>query len=379
MKVVYTVDDCYNESAGPSYSVPGMCHALKLNGADVHLHTSGDLPPTRTFEFPAFGHKRDFLPWPNMFPSKEMRDALRADCTDAQIVHINTVWRFPSIYGFRAAKASGAKVVIAPRGALSATARKRSSWKKWLARRVGGEEMLRKCDMFHVTSPKERDEVRELGLTQPIMFVPIGIDVPAVDGIAKGGENGRKIIAFFGRVHVTKAVDHLVQAWGEVAARFPDWEVQIAGPDCGAVPGLKKLIAERKIPRVTFVGELHGQAKYAFLAKADLYCLPSLTENFGITIAEALVCGTPAIASYGSPWPGLETHGCGWWLPIGPDPLAEQLYETLAMPVSDLRAMGARGKEWMARDYTWKGVGRQLLEGYQWIIDPTQEKPAFIY
>ena len=386
MKIIYTVDDCYNESAGPSYSVPGMCHAVTLNGAEAHLHTSGLLPPKKiAFDFNAYEHKRDLFPWPNLFPSRSMKEGLREDCANADIVHANTVWRLPTVYANMARRGTGAKLVLSPRGALSAVARHRSWWKKWMAMRMGVADVLRETDMFHVTSPKERDEVRELGYKQPIMFVPVGIDVPELAGglvgdVSGSGSCGRRVIAFFGRVHVTKACDHLVQAWGEVCDRFPDWEVQIAGPDCGAIPGLKSLIAQRRIPRVSFVGELHGKDKFEFLTKADLYCLPSLTENFGITIAEALACGTPVIASYGSPWPGLEQHECGWWLPIGPDALANQLDETLAMPIEALRAMGQRGREWMKRDYSWQGVGRQLLEGYRWIRDPEHlPKPSFVF
>ena len=378
MKVLFTVDDCFNESAGPSYSVPGMCHAITMNGAVAHLHTSGHLPAcSKDFDFKAFGHRRDLFPWPNLFPSAAMRQALYDDCRDAEIVHANTLWRLPTVYANRARRGTKAKLVLSPRGSLSVTARHRSWWKKSMTMRLGVADVLRQTNMFHVTSPKERDEVRALGYTQPIMLVPVGIDVP--EGIVKPTPGERKIIAFFGRIHPTKVCDHLVEAWGRVYDRFPDWEVQIAGPDCGAVPGLKALIAKKKIPRVSFVGEIRGRAKFEFLAKADLYCLPSLTENFGITISEALSCGTPVIASYGSPWPGLETHKCGWWLPIGSEPLADQLEDTLAMPVDELRAMGARGKAWMARDYTWQGVGRQLLEGYRWIIDPERNpKPEFV-
>ncbi|MEZ5591148.1 MAG: glycosyltransferase [Gammaproteobacteria bacterium] len=49
------------------------------------------------------------------------------------------------------------------------------------------------------------------------------------------------------------------------------------------------------------------------LESADLFVLPSFSENFGVVIAEALAHGVPVITTRGTPWKGLLQHGCGWW------------------------------------------------------------------
>ena len=52
-------------------------------------------------------------------------------------------------------------------------------------------------------------------------------------------------------------------------------------------------------------------------AAADLFILPTLDDNFAMTVAEALAHGTPVISTKGAPWQDLETHGCGWWIDHG--------------------------------------------------------------
>jgi glycosyltransferase involved in cell wall biosynthesis len=169
-----------------------------------------------------------------------------------------------------------------------------------------------------------------------------------------------------------------VEAWGNVCAKFPNWSLEIAGPDCGAVPLLKKIIQERNIPRVSFVGELHGINKYKFLASADLYVLPSLTENFGITIAEALACGTPVIASRGCPWDRLEAKGCGWWIDIGVEALTAQLEQSLEKSSDSLKDMGVKGISWMQEEYMWDSIGKKMANAYKWLCEGG-EKPDWVF
>lgn len=365
MRVVVTVPSIHNESAGPSYTVPALCQGLARNGASVSLHLLGKVPnERRDYEVASYGSRK--FPVRSLWRSPGMLQALKDAAKHSEIIHCNGIWMRPTVYPAIAKRGTKCKLVFCPRGGLSETALKRSKIKKFLMGHFGGQYMaLRETNMFHAASMKELQEIRALGYTQPIALVPNGIDVP--DIVHKPFVSTSRKIAFFGRIHETKAVDHLVAAWGNVADNFPDWSLEIAGPDCGAVTMLKKMIAERNIPRVSFVGELHGIDKYRFLASADLYVLPSLTENFGITIAEALACGTPVIASYGCPWERLVEKGCGWWIDIGVDALTAQLETTLKFSPEVLRGMGEKGRQWMASEYLWDGIAKKMLSAYNWL------------
>ena len=128
---------------------------------------------------------------------------------------------------------------------------------------------------------------------------------------------------------------------------------------------------------MSFVGEINGPAKYEFLAGGDIYVLPSDTENFGVTVAEALVSGTPVIASQGTPWQGLERERCGRWVPIGVEPLAAALKEMMAMSDEERAAMGARGREWIQRDFSWENIGLQMKLAYEWLLG-RGDRPSFV-
>ena len=376
MHVVVTVASISKESAGPSYTVPALCEGLAKNGAEVELHVLDDVPDIQR-AYRVQTYRRCRLPVYALGRSPELLNGLREALKDSDIVHNNGIWMMPNVYPAIAKRGTNCKLVFCPRGGLSQAALKRSRVKKFLMGHLGGQYMaLRETDMFHAASMKELHEIRELGYEQPIALVPNGIDIPCVRH--KPFEAVNRKLAFFGRIHETKAVDQLVEAWGNVADKFRDWSLEIAGPDCGALAKIQRLIASRRIPRVAFTGELHGAAKYEFLSSVDLYALPSLTENFGITIAEALACGTPVVASKGCPWERLNEKKCGWWVDIGVDALTAQLEESLSLSPAMLKSMGMAGKIWMQSEYSWDTVAKEMMQAYKWLC-AGGIKPEFVY
>jgi glycosyltransferase involved in cell wall biosynthesis len=118
---------------------------------------------------------------------------------------------------------------------------------------------------------------------------------------------------------------------------------------------------------VSIEGPVAGDAKTAAYREADLFVLPTLNENFAISVAEALAAGTPVIATKGAPWHGLEREGCGWWIDHGVEPLVAALTKAMTMRPGVLQKMGAKGREWMARDFSWDRVARDMLDVYRWL------------
>ena len=113
--------------------------------------------------------------------------------------------------------------------------------------------------------------------------------------------------------------------------------------------------------------EVAGAAKAEAYRDAGLFVLPTLNENFAITVAEALAAGTPVIATKGAPWRGLECEGCGWWIDHGVEPLVATLAEAMDMERGVLRAKGAKGRAWMKRDFSWDRVAHDMLAVYGWL------------
>ena len=383
MKVVQSIADIYVEASGPSYSVPGLCRGLYDVGVDVSLHTlRSNYVLNLQFPFPLVTYQRE----PSRFlngNAPEMERGLELACRDADILQTNGLWMMPMVYPVRVVRrlrreGHAPKLVVAPRGCLASWALKR----RWLKKKVFGwlfqNQVLSQADMFHATSEKEYMEIRAQGYRQPVAIVPIGMDIPEIVGgktTVGCQKSGAKKVLFLGRLHRVKGVDRLLLAW-EHAARA-GWELVIAGPDCGMLDELKGIVEVRRLPRVSFVGEINGPAKYEFLASGDIYVLPSDTENFGITVAESLASGTPVIASRGTPWRGVEQERCGRWVPIGVEPLAAALKDMMEMSDEVRTAMGVRGREWIRRDFSWRGVSEKMKWSYEWLLG-RNDKPSCV-
>ena len=122
--------------------------------------------------------------------------------------------------------------------------------------------------------------------------------------------------------------------------------------------GFQSLVENQGAERVSFLGPFYGAEKDNLYHSADLYVLPTHTENFGMTVAEALAHGLPAIVTKGAPWPGLETHDCGWWIDIGVEPLVECLKKAMSSSSEYLSEMGLRGRAWMRGIFHGMELGR---------------------
>jgi len=228
---------------------------------------------------------------------------------------------------------------------------------------------LAQASCFHATAEQEYEDVRRLGFKQPVAIIPNGIDVPP---FAYKKPRDWRTLLFLGRIHPDKGVDILLNAWAAVMDRFPDWRLLVVGTDTGYGGGgyldrMKALSAELKLKRMQFVGALYGEAKLSAYQEAELFILPTHSENFGLTVAEALAAGTPAIVTKGAPWSGLERHRAGWWIDLGIDPLIACLNEAMAQPQDELARRGINGREWMIRDFSWQTIGHRMDQTYHWL------------
>jgi glycosyltransferase involved in cell wall biosynthesis len=275
----------------------------------------------------------------------------------------------PNIYPGWVARDSSVTLIISPRGTLSTWALGNSRWKKKVVWGLAQKRVLEEAACLHATAEAEYVDIRSRGFEQPVCVIPNGIDIPATDTL-QGLEprRGLRTILYVGRLHPGKGIDRLLRAWTLLAPQRPDWCLRIVGPDNrGHEAQLRALAASLRTPRVTFVGPAFGAQKWLEYCNADLYVLPTASENFGLTVAEALACGTPVMTTKGAPWSGLVQEACGWWLDHGIEPLLEALRPATDMAPAELEAMGARGRAWMLRDFSWDNIAQQMASVYRWL------------
>jgi glycosyltransferase involved in cell wall biosynthesis len=160
----------------------------------------------------------------------------------------------------------------------------------------------------------------------------------------------------------------LLRAWAAASSTLPDWTLRLVGPsERGFGEDMERLAKALRLERIEFAGPLTGVRKWREYDAADLFVLPTHSENFGIVVAEALASGVPVITTTAAPWRGLEAERCGWWIRDDVDALAATLKSACSLSSDRLREMGTRGKTWMQRAYSWPAVGREILAVYEWL------------
>jgi glycosyltransferase involved in cell wall biosynthesis len=250
---------------------------------------------------------------------------------------------------------------------LNPSALKFSGIKKQVFWRLLQGPVIRRAACLHATSDQEYQEIRNFGLRNPIAVIPHGIELPEASNHIITGEIDR-VVLYLGRIHPIKGLDRLVRSWARVEGRHSGWRLRIIGPDeRGHAGELRTLVRQEGLSKVSIEPAIFGNDKHNAFLEAELFVLPSLNENFAVTVAEALAMGIPVIASKGAPWDGLERMGCGWWIDHGVDPLVAALSTAMAMPREALKAMGAKGREWMRQDFSWERVARDMLAMYLWL------------
>jgi glycosyltransferase involved in cell wall biosynthesis len=279
----------------------------------------------------------------------------------ADVVHLTSVYSFPTFPTIFWARSMNKPLIWSPRGALQ-------RWKG--SRRIGIKGVWdflwyhaadRAELMMHVTSDFENRETSSRFPKLRMAMIPNGVDVPAA--LNRRERNGELRLLFIGRLDPKKGIEALLRACSLIDSA-PPWRLAIAGEGAPryALQLKEQIHALGLEGRVEMMGEVLSEAKKRLFESSDVTLVPSYTENFAIVVAEALAHGVPVIASKGTPWSRLEEMQCGLWVDNDPESLAAAIRSISTMR---LQNMGLKGREWMRNEFSWHSVTKQMLDLYQ--------------
>lgn len=297
------------------------------------------------------------------------------------VVHGHGLWCGASVAAAALACQLDRPLVISPHGMLAPWARRHHGRRKRIAWVTVERAAVGRADLLQAMSEPEAATCRTAGLFQPIVVYPVGVEIPAVSPRSDHPEetrqpSGPRTCLFLSRLHPVKGLAMLLHAWAQI--RPAGWRLVIAGPDqCGHRATMERLASRLDIGNSSvFVGPVEGPAKAKLLADADLFVLPSHSENFGVVIAEALAAGTPVITTTGTPWSMLSADGAGWWVPDDVASLEAALREATDLPSRALRDIGERGRA-LARDCCdWSAITATSGDAYRWLVQGGQAPSA---
>ena len=367
---------------GPIRSVHGLAAALAKRGHDVHVYTTNvdgdsvlDVPVDRPVDLD--GVKVHYFPvsaaLKRLYWSPALERRVRDSIAEFDVLHTHAVFLMPMRAAARAAARAGVPYVVAPRGMLVRDLiHRKSRWVKTAWINLIERTTLANAAAVHVTADVEGTELEGLGLpARRIECIPNGVDWPAQHLPLEQGPFAHlpeRYVLFLSRINWKKGLDRLIKAWQWV----PDIPLVIAGNDDESYrPQLEELARSLGVAdRVLFVGPASDTHKWALYQRAQLFVLPSYSENFGNVVAEAMAMGCPSLvtAEVGIA-PILTASGAGKVVSGQPEELAAEIVGLLADPTVR-QQMGYKALEAARTQLSWPGIAAQAEQLYRTIQRP---------
>ncbi|MBI2881128.1 MAG: glycosyltransferase [Candidatus Tectomicrobia bacterium] len=292
------------------------------------------------------------------------------------VVHVHALFSYPTLPACRLARKHRVPYVLRPLGTLDEWSLRRRRWKKAPYFCLVERPNLLRAAAIHVTSEKEAEDVRRLGLPVRTLMIPLGVNVdppPARPHRSSPPGDGVTVL-FLGRLHPKKGIELLLDAAARLVRRHP-LRIILAGEGAPRyVRGLRRRVRELGLdPVVTFPGFVNGAGKRELLSAADLFVLPSLDENFGLSVVEAMAAGLPVIVSDKvGVAKEIQRAGAGRVIPCETVAL-ETTLDGLARDPVERETLG-RNAARLARDkFSWDTVVPQLIAAYREIAGERQE------
>jgi glycosyltransferase involved in cell wall biosynthesis len=328
----------------------------------------------------AFGRRR---PWSQYGFSSHCSRWLRNRMSDPElspsVVHIHGVFSHLTSAAAYWARRYRIPYIIRPAGSLDEGCFQAHSHhlKKAFARLFLKKD-LSSASCIQVTAETEAAQLRKWVPSEKIRLVPHGVDIPPLQLI--GTTNclvsrfpeirNRTVVLFMGRVNSVKRLNLLIDAIALLRRDYPDLLLLVCGHDAGHMSAIRKQIELLRLAdAVILTGFLSGELKWAAFAEADVFVLPSMHENFGVAVVEAMAFGVPVVVT-----PQVASHvyvddsGAGITVQGNAESIADGIERVLSCDSGDL---GQLGRSYAHTHLSWTTIVRELESIYRSLIAVT--------
>jgi len=335
LKLLRIISSVKPENGGPINAAREIDKILVESGHTVEVltldaHFDIDYPAKVHFMGPSlFGYGLNF----------KIGNWLELNARHYDFFIINGLWQYHGFAARRVLHKLGLPYIVYTHGMLDPWFKHEypiKHLKKWLYWPWGEYRVLRDAHTVVFTSEEEKIRARESfwmyraneAVTAYGTSSPPGKGAALAQGFLESHPalTGKRVVLFLSRIHEKKGCDHLLEALAQVAGQDERLHLVMAGPDQGGwMQTLQAQARQLGIEhRVTWPGMLQGAAKWGAFYAAEVFCLPSHQENFGVVVAEALACGTPVLISNKvNIWREIEADAVGF---VGDDTAAGTLH-----------------------------------------------------
>ena len=388
MRVLHVIPSVSASSGGPSKALAQMERALANQGIEMVTATTDDDGDGRRLDVPlrtpvpSNGSTRLYFRKQTKAykVSLPLLAWLRHNVRHFDVVHVHALFSFAPIAAAWVARAAGVPYVIRPLGVLNRYGMvNRRSRLKALSMAALERPLLRGAAAVQFTADQELEEAAVLGVRMNARVVPLGIE-PAQAGtdaafLAAYPGTGARRLLFLSRVDRKKNIETLLGAVALSRKSIPDLSLIICGDGSPAYRAELGLLATRLRldDCVVWTGHVDGVMKASVFAAAEIFVLPSFSENFGIAAVEALGAGLPCILGEGvAVSKRISEAGAG----VAVAPTVEAVsaaINTMLGDVGQLRRASIRARARAGSDYSVDAMGRALAAMYESILLPRKQ------
>lgn len=376
MRSLHIIPSLSLAHGGPSVAMPLIAQSLFDAGVAVDVATTDDDGPGKridveTGKFVEQEHCR-IIRFPKQTEfykvSLPLASWLKAHVVEYDVVHVHALFSFASIAGARAARRAGVPYVVRPLGVLNRYGmEKRRAFLKRVSFTLLEGPLLRHAAAVHFTSEAELQEACSRGHIRNGVVIPLGVKVETLENVRGSGD---ETVLFLSRLDPKKNLEGLLRAWAAISGDFPRWRLVIAGdgePDF--VAGLKSLGEQLGVAnRVDWVGKVEGEQKAHLLAQASVFVLPSLSENFGLAAAEAMLAGKACVFTRGVAVGEMAGKaGCARLVEGDVPGVASGLRELMRDDPGRLE-LGSKARSFASREFSLGAMGERLRRLYGEVV-----------
>lgn len=394
MKVLHVIPSVGPLRGGPSVVVRQLARSLAESGVETEVATTNDNAdgvldvPLR---LPVEDEGVTYWYFPRQLAfytvSWPLANWLRDNISRFDVVHIHALFSFSSLAAAFWARRHGVPYIIRPLGTLNQWGMtNRRPWLKQASFRLLESRVAKHAALMHYTSEDERQQASQLGVTTTPVIIPnavADIEAPAPErgGFRRrhGLSSGRRIVLFLARLDEKKGLELLLRAYARIRVQVANTLLVIAGD--GSPEYVARIKADARTlgltdAHVLWTGFLSGADKREVLSDADVFVLPSYSENFGVSVAEAMAAGVPVIVSDQTAI-HHDVAAAATGLVVGCDAsdIARAVSSVLSSP-DEAKTMGQNGAELVRHTYSLATVTRQVHDAYDSAIRSTTHAAA---
>ena len=386
MKILHIISSLRNEDGGLPESVKNLSNELNIHKIHSDIATTyykdKSIKIDKTVKTRIYSFKR-FI-FDNIQFSLEFKRFIDLKLLNYDLIHIHGLYRFPTSYAAYKAKKLNIPYIISTHGSLDPYLYKQSKKNLFLKRLweiTIDFPILKKANGIHCTSDIEKNKIKKLNLSKKIFTIPIFISNIFFEKKREKKNNFRKnygfsdndfIILFLGRINFKKGLDLLIPAFYKINKKFKQTKLLMVGPnpDRYLENVVNPLIKKHRINKeVSYIKPQYDKNLIACYENSDLFVLPSYTENFGLTIFEAMSQKIPVVVSNQVDLaPVIKKNNLARICNCNVDSLTEKITQVLKNKKNN-QIIKKKAYKFVKENYSSSSVIKQIVKQYKSVLN----------